>query len=493
MTGLFVSVKNAISQAVTDLKALYAASSGASLVGGTWFGGVVETVAALATSLGSSLLGFIQAGAGAVLRSIESKLRERVSVLDFGADPTGATESTTAFQNAINSLSANGGTVFVPPGTYVVGTLDFPNDPKVVNLVGAGKYATILKMATAAGPMIRKVPTAGRIVGALFSDFTIKAHANSDKTNLAHKAMLLTGWSNSHFKRIAYKSNGTAPGSGSVGIFIDLAAHPYLSYQNTFEGIDCSVNYGPSRVFHLNNNGQTVFENPNIVEIRDSWFYALGGCNVIIDGANCTRLSVRNNIFEDCPGATGVSLSQNTLVEGNWFELLATNIATQSTASTDGSSSVVLNNYFSGAGTSFIDTISVKPLWIGNGGGGQTVTGAGVTRIDAVGATPAAPALTGGDGVLTELSRTVNHSRDLVGNITYQLSYTNTPASVGFKKFVIGSVAGYTVASLTVGAIRGANGDPKAWGGSIPANEFWVAFTTTDEHSINVLVTLKAL
>ena len=55
-----------------------------------------------------------QGSAGAVNRPINQKLAETISVLDFGADPTGATSSLTAFQNAINAARY----IYVPSGTY---------------------------------------------------------------------------------------------------------------------------------------------------------------------------------------------------------------------------------------------------------------------------------------------------------------------------------------------------------------------------------------
>lgn len=70
---------------------------------------------------GALLIGFIQAGVGAVLRTVQAKLRERVSVLDFGADPTGVTESTTAFQAA---AAANpSGEIIIPIGRYKLGSV----------------------------------------------------------------------------------------------------------------------------------------------------------------------------------------------------------------------------------------------------------------------------------------------------------------------------------------------------------------------------------
>lgn len=45
-----------------------------------------------------------------------------VNVVDFGADPTGAVSSSTAFQNAIDSLGLLGGVVIVPPGKFLLST-----------------------------------------------------------------------------------------------------------------------------------------------------------------------------------------------------------------------------------------------------------------------------------------------------------------------------------------------------------------------------------
>src|SRR5690242_10248143 len=73
--------------------------------------------------------------------------KDRVSVLDFGADPTGVNDSTVAIQNAINSLTTNanstlsvalsgsGGIVYLPPGVYKVSTLIMKSN---VHIYGAG-------------------------------------------------------------------------------------------------------------------------------------------------------------------------------------------------------------------------------------------------------------------------------------------------------------------------------------------------------------------
>lgn len=87
-------------------------------------------------TMDSSAVSFIQTGIGAVARNARDKMREAVNVLDFGADPTGTVNSHVAFNNAINSVEANGGTVYVPSGEYLIGgTINLKSN---VRLIGFG-------------------------------------------------------------------------------------------------------------------------------------------------------------------------------------------------------------------------------------------------------------------------------------------------------------------------------------------------------------------
>ena len=61
-----------------------------------------------------------QGGTGAVARTTASKLQESVSVLDFGADPTGSTDSTAFMQAAINACVTSGAALYIPTGTYKI-------------------------------------------------------------------------------------------------------------------------------------------------------------------------------------------------------------------------------------------------------------------------------------------------------------------------------------------------------------------------------------
>ena len=70
----------------------------------------------------SSDLQYLPAGTGAVTRGVQGKLRETVSVTDFGAVGDGVADDTAAIQAAIISAQSNGGVVFFPRGQYRVTT-----------------------------------------------------------------------------------------------------------------------------------------------------------------------------------------------------------------------------------------------------------------------------------------------------------------------------------------------------------------------------------
>lgn len=92
------------------------------------------TLAQLAASGGSSLIGFLQAGTGAVTRTVQSKLRDTVSVFDFMTAAEIAAVQSYAFalnvqiacQTAINSAYATKRDIFFPAGGYLVSGLTIP-------------------------------------------------------------------------------------------------------------------------------------------------------------------------------------------------------------------------------------------------------------------------------------------------------------------------------------------------------------------------------
>ena len=81
--------------------------------------------------------GFSPAGAGSTARTIQNKLRDVVSALDYGADNTGVADATSAIQTALNQNKI----VFLPAGKYRInGTLDIPVGVVMYGETNTGDY-----------------------------------------------------------------------------------------------------------------------------------------------------------------------------------------------------------------------------------------------------------------------------------------------------------------------------------------------------------------
>jgi hypothetical protein len=97
-------------------------------------------------------------GAAAVARTLANRFADVVNVLDFGADPTGAVDSTDEIQAAINASFALGKALELTDGVYLVSsTLNVPR-PFVLTGIGTIKYTetttSCLEIATTNQPVL---------------------------------------------------------------------------------------------------------------------------------------------------------------------------------------------------------------------------------------------------------------------------------------------------------------------------------------------------
>jgi len=132
------------------------------------------TLAVLAASSGSSLIGYINSGSGATARTVQARLRDMISVKDFGAVGDGTTNDVTAIQAAITAAAArpssgsiaglggiSGATVYFPSGVYRINSgITIPDG---VKLLGSGERATVINYYGSGSAVAN--PTPGTRIG----------------------------------------------------------------------------------------------------------------------------------------------------------------------------------------------------------------------------------------------------------------------------------------------------------------------------------------
>jgi hypothetical protein len=114
---------------------------------------VVSQESSIIGGASSQQITYNQGGSGAVTRTVQSRLRDFVSVKDFGAVGDGVTDDTAAIQAAIDHCATAGRTVYFPAGTYNISApLVLDNDVGSSRLVSEGRNrASIVKTTNTVG------------------------------------------------------------------------------------------------------------------------------------------------------------------------------------------------------------------------------------------------------------------------------------------------------------------------------------------------------
>lgn len=126
---------------------------GATIAMGTPSAGTVtDTSVASGAGIQSSKLSYIQGSAGAVARTIQSRLQGTISAKDFGAVGNGSTDDTAALTAFFAALQSAGQQGYLPDGTYNVSSGFVINNP--ITLRGSRKSIIHNTNASLAVPII---------------------------------------------------------------------------------------------------------------------------------------------------------------------------------------------------------------------------------------------------------------------------------------------------------------------------------------------------
>jgi len=265
----------------------------------------------------SANVSFIQSGTGAVARTVQSKLRESVSVLDFGAVGDGVTDDIAALQLAIIYLETYYSTygrrssIHFPPGKYLASsTLTLNSGSGGMNtLLGDGRYSSVI------------VYTGG---GSLFT----LANGTAPSPNALN---------------IEIRDMGFSATAG--GTCLDMPTYTYINRNsiksNAFSGWTMGLN----------------LINAWRARIHDNWFDTCSTGCIYMNGANGANIT-GNVLFMNSGYGLKITGSSNGIsIIGNEFEdnqkeglIFVENV-------TD---SIVSGNYFERNGQSYGDSIAIR-------------------------------------------------------------------------------------------------------------------------------------
>ena len=194
----------------------------------------IEVVNFLTTAIGttdSSLVTFVPAGTGATTRTAQAKMRDVVSVKDFGAVGDGVADDTAAIQAAITATNpTSGGGVYLPSGTYkVTSTINVANQR--VTICGDGVSTNILFVPTSDDVCFNFDAGSVLLVQCAMQDICFY----STDTTYAKTAILLVDISSCVFSNIQTKSPHWHGGTGgSTFLYIRGRDTTTISNLNVF-------------------------------------------------------------------------------------------------------------------------------------------------------------------------------------------------------------------------------------------------------------------
>ena len=279
----------------------------------------------LSASSGASLLGFLQAGTGAGGRTLQTKIRETVSVTDFYADgvgtsavmvdPSGVVDSTLGIQAAFNAV-ANSGKIVFPSGTYKItdviqassSNLDIDGQGSTIDCAYTGQ-------STESGAFLWLTGNENRV-----HDLRITSNVSTvDSVNYIDGVLLkLTGNDNLCEHNYFYGGN-----AGGVRVYGDSN----IVRGNTFEKCNNRGGAGDYGSVHIRSGvGNKVIDN----DISDFFYSGISAYGDNGSGTNIvTDLTIRGNTIKGTVGTRTYTMGVFILQGANKNLIISDNIISE--------------------------------------------------------------------------------------------------------------------------------------------------------------------
>jgi polygalacturonase len=203
-----------------------------------------------------------------------------VNVLDYGADPTGAADSTSAIQAAINSFASGRGTVWFPIGTFKV-TSTITVTQNRIHLVGAGSWATQILFVPTANDTCIELSNGAAV---LYQGSVVGMSFYSEDSTYAKTALEISDVSGYNIEDIVVGGNVVSGGStfwsggtGSRGLWIKGREATYIN-----------------RVFVYADKPIEISTNPNNSISIDHFHFA--NCYLGANGFPCVTINSNVNL-----------------------------------------------------------------------------------------------------------------------------------------------------------------------------------------------------
>lgn len=265
--------------------------------------GVADTATGLAGSAGASKVGFIQAGSGAVPRTAQDKMRERISVDDFGALGDGSTDDSLAINSAIAAAAALGGAsvVFGPGKNYRHTSTIVLSSGVVLHL-----YGSTLTWGGTGAPQI-STSTTGYTINAGIVGGVIDGGGNATK--------LVELWSPYHcaFRDVTLKSNSATNVALDILVNTSGATNPDGNRNAVFNEFSNLLQEGSCGTA-VRLMGQGPVNGPALAVVTLNTFVNFNGRGACVRGIDFAAWA-DSNFFA---GITRVSLIANNAVGVVW-------------------------------------------------------------------------------------------------------------------------------------------------------------------------------